>query len=67
MNREQKIDALVCLGIDQVYTMESHQWLGVIRSLLNIVFSSMDDEELEQVYNESMEKEDDGPEKPLAG
>lgn len=67
MNREQLIDALVCIGIDQVRQMETHQWLGVIRTLMNLVFSGMTDEELLAHYNDAMEKENDGPERPLAG
>lgn len=52
MNREQLIDTLVTIGIDEVREMETHQWLGVIRALMNIVFSSMTEEELLQHYNE---------------
>lgn len=59
MNREQLIDALVCIGIDQVRQMETHQWLGVIRTLMNLVFSDMTDEELLAHYKDAMEKEDD--------
>ena len=59
MKREQLIDALVCIGIDQVRQMETHQWLGVIRTLMNLVFSSMTDEELLAHYKDAMEKEDD--------
>lgn len=65
MNREQLIDTLVGIGIDQVREMETHQWLGIIRALLNIVFSSMTDEELLEHYNDITEKEDNG--KPIAG
>lgn len=59
MNREQMIDALVSIGIDQVRQTETHQWLGIIRSLFNIVFSSMSDEELLDHYKDAMEKEND--------
>ena len=65
MNREQLIDALVSIGIDQVRQMETHQWLGVIRTLMNLVFSSMTDEELLAHYRDAMEKEDDD-ERPTA-
>lgn len=65
MNREQLIDALVSIGIDQVRQMETHQWLGVIRTLMNLVFSSMTDEELLAHYKDAMEKEDDD-ERPTA-
>lgn len=57
MNREQIIDALVSQGIDEVRRMETHQWLGVIRSLMNLVFSSMDEKELIEHYLQKMEKE----------
>lgn len=59
MNREQLIDALVSIGIDQVRQMETHQWLGVIRTLMNLAFSYMTDEELVAHYRAVTEKEDD--------
>jgi len=62
MNREQKINALVLSGMESAYEVESHQWLGIIRSLLNIIFSSMDDEELNGVYEDVI-----GPDRPKAG
>jgi hypothetical protein len=60
MNREQMIDALVCIAIDEVRTMDTHQWLGVIRSLFNITFSSMDDAELLEQYKSATEKDNGG-------
>jgi len=62
MNREQKIKDLVSSGINNVIKIETHQWLGIIRSLLNIIFSSMDDKELNEVYEEVI-----GSDKPKAG
>lgn len=59
MNRQQLIDALVSIGIDQVRQMETHQWLGVIRTLLNLTFSYMTDEEILAHYKSVTEKEDD--------
>jgi hypothetical protein len=62
MNREQKIKDLVSSGVNNVIEIETHQWLGIIRSLLNIIFSSMDDKELNEVYEEVI-----GSDKPKAG
>lgn len=52
MNREQKIAALVSSGMSNVFEVETHQWIGIIRSLLNIIFSSMSEEELDDVYRD---------------
>lgn len=52
MNREQKIAALVSSGMSNVFEVETHQWIGIIRSLLNIIFSSMSEEELDDVYKD---------------
>jgi hypothetical protein len=52
MNRQQKIDALVSSGVAHVLEVERHQWLGIIRSLLNILLSSMTDEQLQEVYDD---------------
>jgi len=52
MNRQQKIDALVSSGVAHVLEVETHQWLGIIRSLLNILLSSMTDEQLQEVYDD---------------
>lgn len=52
MNRQQKIDALVSSGVEHVIEVEKHQWLGIIRALLNILLSSMTDEQLEEVYKD---------------
>jgi len=62
MNREQKIKELVSSGVNNVIEIETHQWLGIIRALLNTLFSSMNDEELNRVYEEVV-----GSEKPKAG
>lgn len=56
MNREQLINALVSIGIDQVRQMETHQWLGVIRTLMNLTFGNMTDEELLAHYKDATEK-----------
>lgn len=58
MNRQQKIDALVSSGVEHVLNIETHQWLGIIRALLNILLSSMTDEQLEEVYRDVIGSEE---------